>query len=44
MRFIILTMFPTKLGNIAVKDQNFIKKMQGFIENNKAEAACTLLS
>ena len=39
MRFIILTMFPTKLGNIAVKDQNFIKNIQGFIENNKAESA-----
>ena len=32
-------MFPTKLGNIAVKDQNLIKNIQGFIENNKAEAA-----
>jgi hypothetical protein len=32
-------MFPTKLGNIAVKDQNFIKNIQGFIDNNKAEAA-----
>ena len=32
-------MFPTKLGNKAVKDPNFIKNIQGFIENNKAEAA-----
>jgi hypothetical protein len=32
-------MFPTKPGNIAVKDPNFIRNIQGFIENNKAEAA-----
>jgi hypothetical protein len=32
-------MFPTKLGNIAVKDPNFIKNIQGFIDNNKAESA-----
>ncbi|MDQ4015896.1 MAG: hypothetical protein M3136_09075 [Thermoproteota archaeon] len=39
MRFIIRTIFPTKLGNKAVKDPNFIKNIQGFIESNKAEAA-----
>jgi hypothetical protein len=32
-------MFPTKLGNKAVKDPNVIKNIQGFIDNNKAEAA-----
>jgi hypothetical protein len=39
MRFIVRTMFPTALGNRAVKDPNFIKNIQGFMENNKAEAA-----
>jgi hypothetical protein len=39
MRFVVRRMFPAKLGNKAVKDPNFIKNIQGFIESNKAEAA-----
>ena len=31
--------FPAEAGTRAVKDPNFIKNLQGFIENNKAEAA-----
>ena len=31
--------FPAEAGTRAVQDQNFIKNIQGFIENNKAEAA-----
>ena len=39
MRVILRAIFPTEAGNRAVKDPNFIKNVQGFIENNKAEAA-----
>ena len=39
MRFIIRTMFPTKLGNIAVKDPNFIKNIQGFHREQQSESA-----
>jgi hypothetical protein len=39
MRFIIRIIFPTEAGNKAVIDPNFLKNIQGFIENNKAEAA-----
>jgi hypothetical protein len=39
MRVIVRAIFPTEAGNRAVKDPNFIKNIQGFIENNKAEAA-----
>jgi hypothetical protein len=39
MRVILRAIFPTEAGNRAVKDSNFIKNIQGFIENNKAEAA-----
>jgi hypothetical protein len=35
----VRTIFPTEPGNRAVKDPNFIKSMQDFIENNKVEAA-----
>jgi len=35
----VRAIFPTEAGNRAVKDPNFIKNIQGFIENNKAEAA-----
>jgi hypothetical protein len=44
MRFIVCTIIPTEAGNRSVKDPNFIKNIQGFIENSKAEAAYTLLS
>jgi hypothetical protein len=39
MRVMVRAIFPTEAGNRAVKDPNFIKNIQGFIENNKAEAA-----
>jgi hypothetical protein len=39
MRFIVRTIFRTEAGNKAVSDPNFLKNIQGFIENNKAEAA-----
>ncbi|MDQ3851435.1 MAG: hypothetical protein M3299_01220 [Thermoproteota archaeon] len=35
----VRAIFPTEAGNQAVKDPNFIKNIQGFMENNKAEAA-----
>jgi hypothetical protein len=44
MRFIVRAIIPTKAGNRSVKDPNFIKNIQGFMENSKAEAAYTLLS
>ena len=39
MRVMVRAIFPTEAGNQAVSDPNFIKNIQGFIENNKAEAA-----
>jgi hypothetical protein len=39
MRVMVRAIFPTEAGNRAVKDPNFIKNIQGFIENNKAEGA-----
>jgi hypothetical protein len=39
MRFIVRVIFKTEAGNRAVKDPNFIKNIQGFMEKNKAEAA-----
>jgi hypothetical protein len=39
MRVLVRAIFPTEAGNRAVKDPNFIKNIQGFIESNKAEAA-----
>jgi hypothetical protein len=38
MRFLFRVIFETEAGNRAVKDPNFIKNIQGFMENNKAEA------
>lgn len=39
MRFIVRIIFPTEAGNKAVSDPNFLKDIQRFIENNRAEAA-----
>ena len=39
MRFIVRTIFPTEAGNRAVSEPNFLKDVQDFIENNRAEAA-----
>jgi hypothetical protein len=38
MRVLVRAIFPTEAGNRAVKDPDFIKNIQGFIESNKAEA------
>ena len=39
MRFIVRVIFPTEAGNKAVSDPNFLKNLQGYIENNRAKAA-----
>jgi hypothetical protein len=39
MRLIGRTIFTTEAGNKALSDPNFLRNIQGFIENNKAEAA-----
>jgi hypothetical protein len=39
MRFIVRTIFTTEAGNRAVSEPNFLKDIQDFIENNRAEAA-----
>jgi len=39
MRVLIRTIFPSEAGTKAVRDPNFLKNMQAFIDNYKAEAA-----
>ena len=39
MRVLIRVIFPSEAGTRAVKDPNFIKNIQAFIDNYKAEAA-----
>ena len=39
MRVLVRVIFPTEAGNRALKDPNFIKNIQAFIDNYKAEAA-----
>lgn len=39
MRFIIRVIIPTEAGNKAIKDPNFVKNIEDFINNTKAEAA-----
>jgi hypothetical protein len=39
MRFLFRVILDAEAGNRAVKDPNFIKNIQGFMENNKVEAA-----
>jgi hypothetical protein len=39
MRVLVHASFPNEAGNRAIKDPNFIKNMQAFIDNYKAEAA-----
>lgn len=39
MRVLIRVIFPNEAGNRAVKDPDFIKNTQAFIDNYKAEAA-----
>jgi hypothetical protein len=39
MRVLIRTIFPNEAGTKAVRDPNFLKNIQAFIDNYKAEAA-----
>jgi hypothetical protein len=39
MRFLFRVILGAEAGNRAVKDPNFIKNIQGFMEKNKVEAA-----
>lgn len=39
MRFLFRVIMEPEAGNRAVRDPNFIKNIQGFMENNKVEAA-----
>src|SRR5215212_4824092 len=39
MRVLVRVIFPNEVGTRAVRDPNFIKNIQAFIDNYKAEAA-----
>lgn len=39
MRFLFRVIMEPEVGNRAVRDPNFIGNIQGFMENNKVEAA-----
>jgi hypothetical protein len=39
MRVLVRIILPNEAGNRAIKDQNFIKNIQSFMDNYKAEAA-----
>jgi hypothetical protein len=39
MRVLVRVILPNEAGNRAIKDQNFIKNIQSFMDNYKAEAA-----
>ena len=39
MRVLIRIIFPSEAGTKAVRDPNFLKNMQAFMDNYKAEAA-----
>ncbi|MFL6487977.1 MAG: hypothetical protein ACJ71D_14870 [Nitrososphaera sp.] len=39
MRVLVRVILPDEAGNRAIKDQNFIKNIQSFMDNYKAEAA-----
>jgi hypothetical protein len=39
MRVLVRVILPTEAGNRAIKGQDFIKNIQSFIDNYKAEAA-----
>jgi hypothetical protein len=39
MRVLIRVIFPSEAGTRAVRDPNFLKNIQAFIDNYKAEAA-----
>jgi hypothetical protein len=43
MRVLVRAIFPTEAGNRAVKDPNFIKNIQGFIEVTKLKQQLYLL-
>jgi hypothetical protein len=39
MRFLIRVLIPTEAGNKMIKDPNFVKNIEGFVRDTKAEAA-----
>ena len=39
MRFLFRVILEPEVGNRAVRDPNFIENIQGFMKNNKVEAA-----
>jgi hypothetical protein len=39
MRVLVRMILPNEAGNRAIKDQNFIKNIQSFMDNYEAEAA-----
>ncbi|MDQ4015852.1 MAG: hypothetical protein M3136_08840, partial [Thermoproteota archaeon] len=39
MRVLVRVILPNEAGNRAIKDPNFIKNIQSFMDNYKAEAA-----
>lgn len=39
MRFVVRAIFPTEAGNMAVKDPDFLKNIEGFMKDTRAEAA-----
>jgi hypothetical protein len=39
MRVLVRIILPNEAGNRAIKDQNFIKNIQSFMDNYEAEAA-----
>ena len=39
MRILLRVILEVEVGNRAVKDPNFIKNIEGFMENNNVEAA-----
>jgi hypothetical protein len=39
MRFIVRAKFPTEAGNKMVKDQNFLKDLETYMNNVKPEAS-----
>jgi hypothetical protein len=39
MRVLVRVILPNEAGNRAIKDQNFVKNIQSFMDNYKAEAA-----
>ena len=39
MRFLVRVMIPTEAGNKSTRDPNFLKNIEGFIKDRRAEGA-----